>query len=182
MSYEEAMQSRATAKMKVADLVTQEVVPVMFNPTEWEHGVRVNWHRFQIPGLSHQPKHYIGTENAKFSMELFYRATTLAELNEMDDKMRFFESLGYPVEADDVASGGPPRALFVWPKVASLVVTLNDLTTNFIMFTREGRPRVARVRVEIEEIRSIRLLSSTVRRDGLRRASSQRVLTADPFK
>lgn len=172
MSYDEAMQLTPAARMKVANLVTLEDVEVMFNPTEWEHLIELNWQRFTVPGLSHQPKHYVNTNNATFPMEFFYRATTLKQLDEMRDKMRFFESLCYPVAAQTVVSGGPPRVLFRWPKTAAIIATINSLSQRFVLFTREGRPRVARVRIEFEEIRSIRLLSDDVRRFGLVRAGS----------
>lgn len=169
-------------RMTVTNLVTQETVTVQFNPTEFEHLVEVNWQRFTVPGLSHQPKHYVGTSNPTFPMELFYRATTNNQLKEIHDKIRFFESLAYPVSADTVAGGGPPRVLFRWPQMVAVVCTLNSLGQRFMIFTPRGKARVLRVRVEFEEIRSIRLLSDEVRRNGLFRAQGQGVpKTIDPF-
>ncbi len=159
-------------KARVANLVTLEDVSVQFNPTELEHGLEVVWQRFTIPGLSHQPKHYVNTSNAVFPMNLYYRAHTLAQLDEMRDKRNFFESLAYPVASDQVVSGGPPRFLFIWPRHIALICTMNSLRQRDIVFTRKGRPRIARVQIEIEEIRSVPLMSSDVRRFGLVRAGS----------
>ena len=172
-TWREAMERVPGFKARVANLVTQEDVPVQFNPTELEHQIDLTWQRFTIPGLSHQPKHYVSTSNAKFPLTLFYRAHTLAQLDEMRDKRNFFESLCYPVASDQVVSGGPPRFLFIWPQHIALICTMNSLSQRDILFTRSGRPRVAQVRIEIEEIRKVRLLSSDVRRFGLIRAGSQ---------
>lgn len=171
--YLEALERVPGFKARIANLVTLEDVPVQFNPTELEHGVEVAWQRFTVPGLSHQPKHYVNTSNAVFPLSLYYRAHSLAELDEMRDKRNFFESLAYPVASDQVVSGGPPRFLFIWPQHIAIVCTLNSIRQRDIIFTRSGRPRVAQVSVEIEEIRSIRLLSSDVRRFGLIRAGSR---------
>lgn len=181
MSYEEAIRA-APERMSVTNLVTLELCPAMFNPTEFEHNLEVNWQRFTVPGLSHQPKHYINTNNPVFPFELFYRATTTNQLAEIQDKMRFFESLAYPISADRVSGGGPPRVLFQWPQTLALVCTLNSLSQRFQLFTLKGRVRVLRVRVELEEIRSIRLLSEDVRRFGLFRAQGQGApKTSSPF-
>lgn len=172
-TWREAMDRVPGFKARVANLVTQEDVPVMFNPTELETAVEVGWQRFTIPGLSHQPKHYVNTSNTTIPLTLFYRALTLAQLDEMRDKRNFFESLAYPVASDQVVSGGPPRFLFIWPQHIALICTMNSIRQRDIIFTRSGRPRVARVRIEIEEIRNVRLLSSDVRRFGHIRAGSR---------
>lgn len=170
-SWREALER--AERMTVSNLVTLETIEVMFNPTEWSVAFDVNWQRFTVPGLSHQPKHYVNTNNAVIPLDLYYRAHTSAQLDEMRDKMQFFESLGYPVASDQVVSGGPPRILFRWPKVATMICTLNSYAQNFVQFVRLGRVRIARTRVEIEEIRDRRLLSDEVRRFGLVRAGSQ---------
>jgi hypothetical protein len=172
-SWRSALDPVPEFKARVANLVTQEDVPVMFNPTEIETAVEVGWQRFTVPGLSHQPKHYVNTSNTTIPLALFYRATTLAELDQMRDKRNFFESLAYPVESDQVVSGGPPRFLFIWPKHIALICTMNSVRQRDIAFTREGRPRIAQVNIEIEEIRNVRLLSSDVRRFGHVRAGSR---------
>lgn len=167
-SYEEAPE-----RMTVTNLATQETVTVQFNPTEFEHVLEVNWQRFTVPGLSHQPKHYINTNNPTFPIELFYRAVTQQQLTEIHDRIKFFESLCYPVASDTVASGGPPRVLFRWPQMIAIVATVNSLGQRFMIFTPRGKARVLRVRIEFEEIRSVRLLSDEVRQFGLFRAQGQ---------
>lgn len=174
-SWRSALDPVPEFKARVANLVTQEDVSVQFNPTEIEHAVEVGWQRFTVPGLSHQPKHYVNTSNATLPLALFYRAVTLDQLDEMRDKRNFFESLAYPVASDQVVSGGPPRFLFIWPQHIALICTLNSLRQRDIAFTRSGRPRIAQVNIEIEEIRNVRLLSSDVRRFGLVRAGSREV-------
>jgi len=172
-SWRSALDPVPEFKARVANLVTQEVVPVMFNPTEIETAIEVGWQRFTVPGLSHQPKHYVNTSNLSIPLSLFYRAVTLAQLDEMRDKRNFFESLAYPVASDQVVSGGPPRFLFIWPKHIALICTMNSVRQRDIAFTREGRPRIAQVNIEIEEIRNVRLLSFDVRRFGHIRAGSR---------
>lgn len=161
----------APARMTVTNLVTDETAEVQFNPTEFEHLLEAEWIRLTIPGLSHQPLHYSHTSNATFPMELFYRVVNRADRDKVADLLKFFESLMYPVASDTVASASPPRVLFVWPQFASLTCVVKTLGTRFVRFAEKGRPVVIRQRVGLEEIRDVRLLSSTVRLLGLQRSN-----------
>lgn len=162
--------SKPLARLQISsiDLDPIETVEVFRNPTSFTSGVRVNWHRFQIPGLSHEPKHYVNTSNPVIPIELFYRAIRPGEAEIIADKIRFFDSLAYPIEA-----GSMPRVLVKWPKIVGLIMTVNSVDTSYTRFARDGRAIEATQRVEFEEIRDSSLVTNQeVRRFGLARAGT----------
>lgn len=149
MSYDENTQTTPQERMRLSsiDVDPIETIDVYRNPTELSFGIDVNWQRMQIPGLAHEPKHYICTSNFKLPLELFCVATKPGDIDEIMDKQRFFEALAYPIEG-----GGMPRVLIQWPRTLAIIATVNSVYTEILEFTRTMRPRVLRVRIEAEEI------------------------------
>lgn len=149
MSFEDATSNVPRQRLRVSSLDVDpiETVEVWRNPTEFTTNVSVNWSRIQIPGLPHEPKHYIGTTNPVVPIELFYIARRPGDIDEMIGVQRFFDALAYPIEG-----GSMPRVLIAWPRTLALICTVNGVQTDFIQFARDGRPRVMRARVEFEEI------------------------------
>lgn len=149
MSYSENTQStpRQRLRISVLDVDPIETIEVYRNPTGFSVGVDVNWARMQVPGLPHEPKHYVGTSNPAIPFEFFYAASKPFEIDEMFDKQRLFDALAYPIEG-----GSMPRVLIQWPKTLTMICTLNSISTEFIEFARDGRPKVMAVRCELEEI------------------------------
>ena len=160
--------------MAIANVATGESVEAQFNPTEFEEALEVNWARQTVPGLSHQPLQFVNTGNAKFTLELNFEVQDPnADLDQIHHARRFLQSLCYPRRgAEDVASGGPPRALFVWPNVVSLTCVVTALSFKYGRFNVEGTPVQFTAKVTVEEIRDMRLLSEDVLADGTRRSGA----------
>ena len=160
------------ARMSIANISTGESVDAQFNPTELEEALEVNWARQTIPGLSHQPMQFVNTGNTKFMLELNFEAQDpTTDLAQIHHARRFLLSLCYPRRgAADVASGGPPRVLFVWPTFVSLTCVITALTFKYSRFNLAGAPVQFTVKVAIEEIRDIRLVSEDVLASGTQRS------------
>jgi hypothetical protein len=116
----------------------------------------------------------VNTGNAKFALELHFEAQDPAtNLDQIHFARRFLQSLCYPRRgAEDVAGGGPPRALFVWPGVISLTCVLTALAFKYLRFNVAGAPVEFSAKVTLEEIRDVRLLSEDVLADGTRRSGA----------
>lgn len=147
--YSENTQATPRERMKLSsiDVDPIETIEVFRNPTELGFGFTVNWQRMQVPGLPHEPKHYINTSNPVIPLELFYNASRPGEIDDIMDKERFFEALAYPIEG-----GGMPRVLVQWPRTLAMIMSVNSVQVDMIEFARNMRPKVLRARIELEEI------------------------------
>lgn len=162
------------ARMSIANVATGESVEAQFNPTEFEEALEVNWARQTVPGLSHQPMQFVNTGNARFTLDLNFDARdATTTIEDVLYARRFLQSLCYPRRgAEDVAGGGPPRALFVWPNVVALTCVLTGVSLKYGRFALDGTPTQFTAKVALEEIRDVRLLSEDVLADGTRRSGA----------
>lgn len=163
---------RRPPRLHFVNLETGEEMDAQFNPTEFEKTIPVNVQRREVPGLSHQPIQFASTGNMTIPIELYLCVETRAELLYSVQVERFFESLCYPsAGAGDVATGGLPRLLVVWPQnfafVAMLTSGLRVRTTRFNVFGNGTEKTLSFV---CEEARDYRLTSEDVRSNGANRA------------
>ena len=166
--------SQRPARMSIANTATGDVVEAQFNPAEFEEALEVNWARQTVPGLSHQPLQFVNTGNVKFTLELHFEVhDPNADIDQIHYARRFLQSLCYPRRgAEDVIGGGPPRGLFVWPKVVSLTCVVTGLSFKYGRFNLEGTPIQFTAKVTLEEIRDVRLPSEDVLSDGSQRSGA----------
>jgi Contractile injection system tube protein len=164
------------ARMSIANVSSGESVEAQFNPTEFEEALEVNWARQTVPGLSHQPLQFVNTGNAKFTLELNFEVQDpTSDLEQIHRARRFLQSLCYPRRgAGDVIGGGPPRVLFIWPNVASLTCVINTLSFKYGRFNLDGTPVQFTAKVNLEEIRDVRLVSEDVLASGSQRSGVSR--------
>jgi hypothetical protein len=166
--------AQTPARMSIANVSSGDSIEAQFNPTELEEALEVNWARQTVPGLSHQPLQFVNTGNTKFTLELQFEAqnaTTDVERNLR--ARRFLQSLCYPRRgATNVAGGGPPRVLFVWPTFVSLTCVIASLSFKYSRFNLAGTPIHFTAKVALEEIRDVRLLSEEVLANGTQRSGA----------
>lgn len=167
--------ARPPARMSITNVNTVESLEAQFNPTELEEQLATNWTRQTVPGLSHQPLQFNYVENYKLTLELFIDGHgSAAQLDQLLRARRFLMSLCYPRRgAQDVASGAPPRALFVWPRVISLTTVVTSFSCKWTQFNVEGTPVQLTAKVALEEIRDVRLVSEDVLASGTLRSGAR---------
>lgn len=159
---------------ELCNLRTGEAIGFLLNPTELSEQVRVNYNRLQIPGLSHQVLQFVSTGNAtlpiEFYLDKFFAGSVHPDDPDILDFKRFLQALTVPsAGAEDVAGGGPPRALFIWPGIVSLTCVLTSLELKYEQFDIFGDALVYRARVTFEEIRDVRITSEEIRELGSER-------------
>jgi len=166
--------ARRPTRMSIANVVTGASIEAQFNPTDFDEMLEVNWARQTVPGLSHQPLQFVNTGNAKFTLELQFEAQDpTTSIEQIHLARRFLQSLCYPRRgAEDVLTGGPPRALFVWPNVISLTCVVTGLSFRYSRFNLDGTPVQFAAKVTLEEVRDVRLHSEDVLADGTRRSGA----------
>lgn len=163
--------AQTPARMSIADMSSGESIEAQFNPTELEESLEVNWARQTVPGLSHQPLQFVNTGNLKFTVELQFVAQSAAELEHALAARRFLQSLCYPRRsATNIAGGGPPRVLFVWPTFIALTSVIVSLSFKYARFNLAGAPVGFTAKLGLEEIRDVRLLSEDVFANGTQRS------------
>lgn len=167
--------ARSPARMAIANVATGDSITAQFNPTELEQALEVTWARATVPGLSHQPLQFVNTGNTKLTLTLTFDALEpSADVDQLGRAQRFLLSLCYPRRgAQDIASGAPPRVLFVWPNTVSLTCVLTALSFTFTRFRSDGAPIQFSARVGLEEIRDVRLTSEDVLANGSLRANAR---------
>jgi hypothetical protein len=150
-------------KMTVTNLNTGLTMRAQYNPEQLEETVSANWARQGVPGLSHNVLQFSNTANETFAFELFFRANTEAEMQEIHRWRRFLKSLVVPRGgANTIAGGAPPRVLLVWPRMLSLTCILPTAKFTHEHFNKMMQSRIFRVAVQFEEIRDVRMTSEDV--------------------
>jgi hypothetical protein len=116
----------------------------------------------------------VNTGNLKFTLELQFEAQNPAtDVDRNLQARRFLQSLCYPRRgAANVAGGGPPRVLFVWPTFVSLTCVITSLGFKYSRFNLAGTPVHFTAKVALEEIRDVRLLSEEGLAHGTQRSGA----------
>jgi hypothetical protein len=164
---------RRAPRMSIANIATGVVVDAQFNPAEIRESVEAVYAEIAIVGLSHQPQQYQHTSNHKFDFELGFRVYDDEgnKLASNDYARRFLLSMLYSARGGgDVVGGAPPRALFVWPGWISVTSVIKKLDFTHTFFGVEpGIPYHFGVKINIDEIRDVRLYSEDVLAKGTQR-------------
>lgn len=165
------------------NLRTGEEREMPFMPTEFTEQIAVAFVRKTVLGMSHEPAQYSNTGNYTLQgLEFFFRGTPAYDgddaMEAFQESRKFLMSLCYPSETSaSITGGGPPRVLFVWPKMISLTCHLEQLQIKHEKFNIEGVTMLGRATVNLMEIRDVRLTSEDVRAHGTIRPS----VAAIPF-
>ena len=136
----------------------EEKIPVMFNPAEYsisggaEYEVSKN-----KAGTSNQEegkKNYQGSKKQTLSLELFFDTGSVKKLGEqssaatdVSEKTRKFTAMTRCLGESHM----PPVVCFKWGSI-SFRGYVDDIKTNYIMFTGEGKPTRAKMSVTMTEV------------------------------
>lgn len=191
-----AVWEQEPVKVSLTNLQTDETVYAQFNPETFTPGVEAEYVRKAVLGQSHRPLQYTGTGNLQFSMEFeFNLLASGGPINRLDPAtagyaanqnlasdhlgvlvsiQNFLWSLLYAdIDEDDPHSGEPPDVLVIWPKTLSAVCKLISIQDEKKQFSPDGSCIRFCCKCTFEENRKLRLLQSSVRRQGLLRAKNE---------
>lgn len=161
-------------RMSITNLVTGDALEVQRNPTELAEALGVNWQKSTVPGLAHQPLHYIHTNNHKPSFQLVFDSLLDdGSRYDIDYARRFLLHLCYPTRgAQTITRHAPPRVLFVWPQLFALTTLIADVQIQHVRFALSGAPTRYTAQVTLEEVRDLRLYGDDLLADGTRRGGN----------
>ncbi len=181
-------------KAFLQDLETGEFKTVAFNPAELQESYSANYARMASPGLSYQRLQFVGNENTRIPLNLYFDQVFLDEerrrpvegfrspnryayknphveaVNDVEDWRRFLISMVMPRRAKKLSSASPPPILFSWPGMIAMRVRVMQLRFRHLMFSsKRPYPRIFVAEVALEEDAGGRVYSSDVRRVGTMR-------------
>jgi hypothetical protein len=157
-------------RCELANTTTGETIECLFNPTQFNEKVQVNYTRLAVQGLSHQPLQYQNTGNRQMSGVEFYldKFFAKAQPNDPDivDFSNFLRALTVPPSgAQTVLQTAPPHLLFVWPSVLTIETVITDLEFQYRQFASDASVLVYTATCAFEEILDSRVTSED-RRSG----------------
>jgi hypothetical protein len=154
----------------LVNITTSEEMERLFNPSQLQEKVQVNWTKLVIPGMSHQLLQFQSTGNRQLtSVEFYLDAFFAAEQPGSPDILQFrsfLRALTGPIaETTNVSSTHPPRCLFVWPGVLSMEAVVAGVDFNYQQFGSGGSVLVYTAQVTFEEILDTRVTSEQRREE-----------------
>jgi hypothetical protein len=89
-------------------------------------------------------------------------------------------SLVYPEAASTIVQAAPPKVLFIWPNMFSMVTRVMSVDIRHERFTQDGATRQFKATVVFEESRLTRLVHNDVLQDGTMRSDGEADYSAYP--
>jgi hypothetical protein len=157
--------------VSIANVRTTESVEAQYNPERLRETVSAQMGALEILGHSHPVLQYRVT--SQFTIEgVDWRFDARSSKNGYTreavlDARKFFHSLQYAPQGQDVVSGGVDELIFVWPNLYSLRCYLRHEGTDLLSFAPDGSPERFVVRTSVLMIAARRITSEDVRRDGM---------------
>lgn len=155
------------------NLTTGDEYEFQFNPQAFDEKWEAKYNRIQINGLSHERLSYKNTSNDVIPLELYL--SQLAQDTQSGEggsrpcvateQKRWLQSLVFPAESPDYGYVGPPRILFIWPRMVRLIgriIRVSFLHRAFSNRTLVTTQIVARLEFE-EDVAQRRLMDEVLR-------------------
>jgi LysM repeat protein len=133
----------------VAPRVANPIIPVCFNPTEYQLQKANNFAEIAIPGLESPPIQFVRGAAEKMTAELLVdTSSTLDDVREMYvDQLRALMDLNRDLHA-------PPVVRFVWDTQVFRGV-IDSLNVTYVLFTSDGTPLRAKLSLSLKEYRPV---------------------------
>jgi len=140
--------------------VDDPVIPLRFNPTEFQIEKSNNFAEIPIPGLETPPIQFVRGSSAVLSAEVLLDTSDTLE----DVRAAYTDKLQSLLQViPDMHA--PPIIAFVWDREIFRGV-LESASTSFVLFTNEGVPLRARMSLTIKEYRPIEVQVQEMRTES----------------
>jgi nucleoid-associated protein YgaU len=156
-------------KAILTNTVTNERIPVMFNPEEYSVNQDNNFAQTAIPGLSAPILQFVHGNMQTLEMELFLdtleaHSESSRVLNQAGEDVRHLTRQITDLMNINASTHAPPVLLFTWASL-SFTCVLARASTKFILFRPNGTPVRARLQVTFNEFRNVDLEAKEVKRE-----------------
>jgi LysM repeat protein len=127
--------------------VEDPVIPLCFNPAEYQLQKTNNFAEIPIPGLESPPIQFVRGASEKLSAELLVDTSDTLE----DVRLRYVDKLRSLMKLNS-EKHAPPIVRFTWDTQV-FVGVLESLNITYVLFTPEGIPLRAKLSVALKEYR-----------------------------
>lgn len=137
----------ATAHLQIVQPPDNTLIPLRFNPTEYQLTKANVFAEIPIPGLERPLIQYVRGDSEKLSLE----ALVDTSHNLADVRVTYVEKLRglLSINAKEHA---PPRVAFIWDRPV-LTGVLESLAVSYVLFTPDGIPIRAKLTMSLREYR-----------------------------
>ncbi len=151
------MSSTQLAKATLTNLVTNEKVPCMFNPTDYTFTKTNTWTPVSSEIQNIPNMQFGGGGLATLSLELFFdtyesHSFTALTVNAGDDVRKYTKGLWDMMKVTG-AKKEPPHVRFEWGSYWSFEAVITSLTQKFILFDNDGTPLRANVTIALTQVK-----------------------------
>lgn len=159
-------------RVSFTNIVTGETLEAQLNPKQFSASVSANYASLQPPGAGYEPLQYTGTGNPSFPVELLFVVRSQDEVARLDEARRFFLALLYPRRGQVwIRQAAPPRVLYLWPNVASVVCVVRSFSVTQQRAFVDGSSAEEVMTLQLEETRDGQMFSEDARVQGFLRPS-----------
>ena len=152
-------------KAILTNTVTDENIPVLFNPEEYTLNKDMNYAQAAVPGLSSPLLQFVHGNMQTLEMELLvdsYEAHNGS--NQAGDDVRTLTGRITDLMRIDATIHAPPVLIFTWGSL-SFTCVLARASQKFIMFRSDGVPVRARLTVTFNEFSNAELEAKEIKRE-----------------
>lgn len=152
-------------KATITNTVTNEQLPVLFNPEEYTLQKSNTFAQANVPGLSSPILQFVNGNMRTLDMELFVDTLEAhGSANAAGDDVRNLTDQITGLLDIDPTTHAPPVLLFTWGSLAFLCV-LASVSQRFTLFKPDGTPVRARLNVTFNEYRNAELEAKEIKRE-----------------
>jgi nucleoid-associated protein YgaU len=135
----------------VAPRLPDPVIPLRFNPTDYQLQKANNFAEIAIPGLETPPIQYVRGASEKLTAEVLVDTSDTLD----DVRVAYVNKLRGLLNLDRELHA-PPIVRFVWDTQVFLGV-LDSLNVTYVLFTPEGKPLRAKLSLSMKEYRPVEI-------------------------
>jgi hypothetical protein len=152
-------------KAIITNTVTNDRIPVLFNPEEYTLNKDINFAQTTVPGLSAPILQFVSGNMGTLDMELLvdtyedHGGKVAANSDVREETKRITDLMNI-----DPSTHAPPVLLFTWGSLAFTCV-LARVSQRFTLFLPDGTPVRARLTVTFNEFRNVDLEAKEIKRE-----------------
>lgn len=160
--------------MSLVDTDAAEWLDVQFNPERLQTKLEAVFNDLVTLGAAGEEPQFKNSKGFTIDFELRFDALVSREWNaqKIEKAKNFLWSCATPREGDGVGTIDPPKILFVWPRLYTVVGRISSPSCEEQRFARTGECTLMVAKIQIREVLSARRTSERVRQAGIVGGSS----------
>jgi nucleoid-associated protein YgaU len=139
-------------KATITNLVTNQEIAFLFNPTEYAFAKQVNWAAKKEKGANVPKLEFEGGQPATLTLQLFFDTSeTGTDVREHTNPLWELAMVNKQKVDPRTRKGRPPECSFQWGRVWTFKAVVTNITQKFTMFLEDGTPTRATVDLQLKQ-------------------------------